>query len=419
MATFKAIVRSSYRKQDGTYRIYIRVTHNRASRYIPTPFYVTTEQVTRGFNLKDQTIIDKLDSHIKELRTRANEIGFIGDKLDIDHFIELLTSQADKIDFLAFWENHILSLTKEGRTGTATVHKSSLKSLRKFNSNKPLYFSDITSDFCLRYFNSLSRLKANTQIMYINSFKAAYSKAQMVYNNDDNDIIVVKHGVFRLINLPKRETAKENAFKTIEEMQAIIDVPYSGIWSYDFAKDMFILAFVCFGTNMADFFTMKKEQYKDGILYYRRKKTARMSGENADMQIKVPEVGKIILEKYSGDKKFLINFKGHSRQNYTARYIHYVFAIAGLEDMPEKRDDIGKYKSKYTFYANRHTMASFARNICKIEYMTVHEMLNHATPSNFKTTDAYLWKDFTPLWDANEKLLSMFDWSFYTDQIKS
>lgn len=418
MATFKAIVRSSYRKQDGTYRIYIRVTHMRATRYIPTPFYVTSDQVTRGFNLKDQTIIDKLDEQIKELRKRANEIGFIGERLHIDHYIELLTSQADKIDFYVFWEKHIASMIKEGRTGTATIHKSALNSLRRFH-NKPLYFSDFTSDFSLRYFKSLSKLKPNTQLMYMNSLKSVYSNAQRVYNRDDEGIVIVKNGVFRLIDMPKRESAKDNAFKLVEEMQAIIDVPYSNIWSYDFAKDMFILSFVCFGTNMADFITMKKEQYKDGILCYRRKKTSRMSGSNVDIQIKVPEVGRIILEKYSGDQKYLINFKGHSRRNYTARYIHYTYAMAGLEEMPEKRDDIGMYRSKYTFYANRHTMASFARNICGIDYMTVHEMLNHAAPSNFKTTDAYLWKDFSSLWEANEKLLSLFDWSFYTDQIKS
>ena len=94
MATFKAIVRTTYKRQDGTYRIYIRVTHRRVHKDMPTPFYVTAEQLTRGGKLKDQTIIDKLEDRIKELRAAANEIGFIGEKLDIDHFIQLLNSQA-------------------------------------------------------------------------------------------------------------------------------------------------------------------------------------------------------------------------------------------------------------------------------------------------------------------------------------
>lgn len=418
MATFKAVVRSSYKRQDGTYRIYIRVTHRRAHRDIATPFYVTQEQMTRGFKLKDQTIIEKLDERIKELRSASNEIGFAAEKLDIDSFIELLDHKSVRIDFLGFWREHIEELKKDNRDGTATVHCSAYRSLSKFHKEKPLYIDEINTDFCFKYFKSLEKLKPNTQRMYINSFQIVYSKAQRTFNNDEAGIIIAKHGVFRLIDLPKRESSKENAFKLVEEMQAIIDVPYSGIWSYDFAKDMFILAFVCFGTNMADFFTMNKEQYKDGILFYRRKKTGRMSGQSVDMQIKVPEVGQIILDKYSGDSKYLIDLKGHSRRNYTARYIHYTFAMAGLEEMPEKKDDIGAYRSKYTFNSNRHTMASFARNICKVDYMTVHEMLNHATPSNFKTTDAYLWRDFSSLWDANEKLLSLFDWSFYLNQKK-
>ena len=133
----------------------------------------------------------------------------------------------------------------------------------------------------------------------------------------------------------------------------------------------------------------------------------------------MPEAGKIILEKYSGDPKYLINFGPHTRNDRFVRYIHYFFAKIGLEKMPEgtTMHDIGNYKnSAYSFYAYRHTMASFAINICGIDYMTVHEMLNHAAPSNFKTTDAYIWRDYKHLWEANDKLLALFDWSFYEKQ---
>ena len=178
---------------------------------------------------------------------------------------------------------------------------------------------------------------------------------------------------------------------------------------------MFILAFVLLGTNMADLIMMKKSQYVDGILSYRRQKTARQSRENADIKIRVPEVGRIILEKYSGDKTYLIDFQGHSRNSRFTHYIHYYFAYIGLEEMPKRFDDIGRFRSQYTFYANRHSMASFARNVCGIDYMTVHEMLNHAAPPSYRNTDAYLWKDYSHLWEANDKLLALFDWSFYTN----
>ena len=61
-------------------------------------------------------------------------------------------------------------------------------------------------------------------------------------------------------------------------------------------------------------------------------------------------------------------------------------------------------------------MATFARNVCHIDKMTVHEMLNHATPQDMRTTDVYLRRDYSHLWEANEKLMALFDWSFYTKQ---
>lgn len=418
MATFKGIVRP-YRRADGTYHIYIRVTHKRVYRDMATPFFVTSEQITRGFKIKDQAIIDKLEDKIREYRNNANNLGFLIDGLDVDHLVELLHNQSDKIDFFEFWEDYISSLKRENRGATVQIYESALRNLRRFNNEQPLYFSAITQSFVQKYYESMQDIKPNTKIMYMGKFKTVYKKAQLRYNNNDAGIVIVRHGVFDNLILPQRESSKENVIRNIEDMQKLIDEPYPWEWGYEFAKDMFILSFTCFGTNIADFLQMKPNQYKDGILYYRRKKTGRMSGTDVDMQVKVPEVAQIILNKYSNDPDWLISFNGRTRNDRFTRFIHYYFAKIGLEEMPKNLNSIGVHRTGYTFYASRHTMASMARNICKVEYMTVHEMLNHAKPSSLKNTDTYLYKDYTAIWDANEKLLSLFDWSFYLKQKNS
>lgn len=415
MATFKAVV-NPYRRDDGTYRVSIRVTHNRVTRYIPTPFYLRPEQMTRRLKIKDQSVLDKIEDKVREYRDKTNELGFFIDNISIDHLLSLIQTSSSNLDFFEYSDTFIQDLEESGRDSTAKIYRSACDSLRRFNENMPLPFSNIDSKYIERYFDSLSNLKANTQRMYIGKLSTIYKSAQRKYNDQNAGIVLIKYGVFDTIKLPTREASKNNAFKTIEQMQTFIDMPYGPSWGYEFAKDMFILSFVCFGTNFADLMNMEKSQYKDGILYYRRKKTGRRSKDNADMQVKVPEVGRIIINKYAGDTKYLINFGQHARNYKFSRFIHYYFAKMGLEDMPKKMGDIGDYRGNYTFYANRHTMASFARNICGIDYMTVHEMLNHTAPSSFKTTDVYLWKDFTHLWEANEKLMALFDWSFYTKQ---
>ena len=416
MATFKPIVRQ-YRRADGTYRVYIRVTHNRQHRDLPSPFYVTPDQITRGFKIKDEAINDKLEQEVRKYRNTCVELGFIISGIDVDHLISLLHSRSDEIDFFGVWERQLEDMRKNGQPESAGIFGIALNSLRKFNDCKPLYFSNITQEYMLRYFNSIKHLANNTQVMYIGAIKTAYTKAQKELNDDTNNIIIARYGVFDRIELPRKTRSKNNVFKKVEELQAIIDCPYHEHWSYIFAKDMYFLCFTCFGTNMADFIRMKKTQYKDGILTYNRKKTERNSGDESEMQVKVPEVAKIILDKYSGDPKYLIDFQGHARNQRFTRFIHYYFQKAGFEK-ETTLDMMGLHRGNFTFYSNRHSMASFSRNVCGVEYMTVHEMLNHATPSNFKTTDAYLWKSYEPLWEANDRLLSLFDWSFYLKQKK-
>mgnify|MGYP002521069351 FL=1 len=267
-----------------------------------------------------------------------------------------------------------------------------------------------------KYFLSLQGLKENTIRSYIISIRKIYKSAQLQYNDDDANIIIAKHGVFKLIQLPQMSSRNDISL-TRNQMQAVIDAPYTGTWIYDFAKDMFILSFVCFGINPTDLLFARKKQCKDGILTYHRQKIADRMRKDSEMKIKLSDVAQIIIDKYSGNKEYLIDFQGHTRRIEVCRYIHATFQNAGIEDKNAK-GRVGHIRGEYVFYTARHTMATLARNDCGVEYMTVHQMLNHATPQNFKTTDVYIQKNFSPLWEANEKLLALFDWSFYLNQKK-
>lgn len=417
MATFKAVIDPRSKRRDGTFNIKIRITHNRKSRYLSTPFYVPFDKVTRSYKIKDTLISDKIDSHLLELRNKYNELGFVSDTMDIDHIVSYLSQKPETINFTDFMDRYCGRLEKEERFSTASTYRIALNSLLRFSGNRPITFREITKQYIYEYWQSLNNLKDNTKISYITLIKTVYKRAQKELNDDDTGIIVVRHGVFDLIEMPKETSLNELAFEKVEDMQAVIDAPYTGTWAYDFAKDLFIFSFACFGINYADIKLLEKADYKDGIITFKRKKVSRRLGGSAEMKIKVPYVARIIIEKYSGDDKYLIDFRGHTREQNVCRYIHAAFQDAGLEPKTESYlPRAGHLKSKYTFYSARHTMATFARNICGIDKLTVHEMLNHATPQDMKTTDVYLRRDYSHLWEANEKLMSLFDWSFYTNQ---
>lgn len=52
MATFKAEVYAHQKKEDGTYNIKIRVTHNKKKKYLATVWYVTQKDLTRSLKIK-------------------------------------------------------------------------------------------------------------------------------------------------------------------------------------------------------------------------------------------------------------------------------------------------------------------------------------------------------------------------------
>ena len=418
MATFKCLIRASDKKKDGTWNVKIRVTHNRQSRYISTPFYVNESQITRGFKIKDQSILDKVEDRMRELRSASNKLGFLADGVSIDHFVELILNQADQKDFFAFMDEHIKKLEKEDRLMTAAARRVAMNSLKRWYGREKMFFQDIDSNLMLRYYEHIRfKLKPGTVETYITALKCMYKDAQRIYNDEENNIIVVKYGVFNKIVLPGNIEFDERSFDTPAQMQAVIDVSYTGIWSYDFCKDMFVLSFVMFGINPVVLVYAKKEQVEDGVFTYRRSKIRRRKNKAAEQKILLSDVAKVILDKYSGDPEYLIDFQGHTRRADGLGYIHGAFQDAGVEP-PDPLVRSGHGKGKYVFYTARHSMATFARNVCDIPWDVVNDMLGHTPRNNTRTTDTYIKTDWTVRWKANEKLLSLFDWSFYEKQKK-
>jgi hypothetical protein len=62
------------------------------------------------------------------------------------------------------------------------------------------------------------------------------------------------------------------------------------------------------------------------------------------------------------------------------------------------------------FYAARHSWATIAcSSVVGIDKATVHEALNHVD-NEMKVTDIYIDRDWSVIWNANKKVLELFDW---------
>lgn len=58
MATFKTCVFKNHLRKNGTYNVKLRITHNRQTRKISTPYYVEAKDVTQELEIKDSELFN-------------------------------------------------------------------------------------------------------------------------------------------------------------------------------------------------------------------------------------------------------------------------------------------------------------------------------------------------------------------------
>lgn len=405
MATFKAVVNPDDKKKDGTINVKIRITHNRKSRYKATPFYLTADEITRSGKIKNQRVLDLVNDEIRKMRDKQTQLGFVVDNLDVDSVVRLLDKKDGNDDFFAYAHQYLQRMMQDpNRKSTARVHCVFIKIFRNYIGKDTLPFDMMRKRLISDFSTYLQEHYApSTEKLIISVLQSIYNKAKKDLNDKEIGVEVVKYDCFEGYKCRCSNT-KPRAFKSVEEMQKIIDCSYRGSFLFDASKDMFILSFILLGLNAIDIVRLKKDDVQDGILTYKRHKIVGRVGDKAEIKIRLSEVAKIIIEKYADNTDYLIGTGRHKRyKEFCSTKIHEVFKTAGIDD-------------NYVFYSARHSMATFARNICGVDFMTVNDMLNHSVPRSLSVTDIYIAPDYTHIWEANDKLLALFNWDFYLKQ---
>ena len=144
------------------------------------------------------------------------------------------------------------------------------------------------------------------------------------------------------------------------------------------------------------------EPVKRNTLVYNRRKTASRRDDKAEMRVRIDSCLDCLMEKYGDPRnKRLFNFytryatpfNFNKALNTGLKQIGKILGIEGLE-----------------FYAARHSWATIARSSdAGVDKSTVHEALNHVS-SNLAITDIYIDRDWSVIWNANKKVLALFDW---------
>lgn len=387
MVTFQYKVNPKQKRRDGTMNVKIIVTYKRKRKMLPTSIYCTSKDITRGGKLKNQSYIDSVERTISSYRRKVANMGLELGDFTLEYIVKKLL-ETDRHDFFTFSEDFI----GNSREATMLGYKNAVNSVERFIGRRSLSFKEMTRDFFVRYEEWLSERHGGItsgDILYINKVEALYRKAQIQFNDENNEII----SSYPLIayKVPKLPLIEKRALP-IEKMREILSLdikhPLTSV-----CRDLFILSFCLMGMNAIDLY--KAEKIKNNRVCYNRSKTKDRRSDGAYIEVFIDKRVRPLVEKYKGKRLAFVFGERYTKTQYkniVSARIKHLGRLVGEDNL--------------TFYAARHSFATIAYNDCGIDKYVVHSMLNHV-PQEMKITDVYIRKTFDKENEANKKVLDL------------
>lgn len=394
MATFKATIFKNRQRPDKTWNVAIRFTHARKVRYISTTMYVTKEDLTSSYKIKNMDIVDRCNDLIKVYRKKVNDLNLEFNDIDIDAVVAYLKQKQDKkgisfTDYAKKW------MEKHAEIKGMKNYKTALNAFCAFIGRDNILCDEVNVK-TMKAFEESLKDRQRAQSLYPNCIIRIFNDAREYYNDEDNDIIRIKHSLNKYKPVAQN-VAKKRAL-SVETIRKIFRLPYNNIRvkgkssRHDLALDCFKLSFCLMGMNSADLFNAA--QFDGKTIIYNRTKTRDRRTDNAEIHIDVPECILPLVNKYRGKKRVFNFYERFSSMAELNRAINI-----GLKEVGEEVGVPG-----LQFYAARHSFATIAVNNVGIPIYTVNDMLNH-TDAKMRITELYITKDFKAINLANDKVI--------------
>lgn len=416
--TISAVLLDHQRKADGTNFYRIRITHQRKHRYLKTNICIEPGDLGRGGKLNNSAKIDLRDNLLKRMRNAAAAIDLYELKtMTIDEVVRQIESrmvdpEQFRLDFVEFGRK----LADKKSPGTAGVYHTSLNALLRFFKLRHPDISEINVRN-LRKFEEFIRnepvVKVNwrtgesTKIaktkgsrapsQYLAAIRHIYKAARIEYNDPDTGKFLIPVDPFEYYSVPRIPASRHRDIP-VEVIQQMIDTRHELTGRVRMAVDAFLISLGLMGMNAVDLYSCAKP--KKGILHYCRTKTANRRDDGAEMFIRIEDSIRNIIKDYTGENRAFDYYTRYSNEETFTTALNQGLAIWCRRYSREK----------FTFYSARHSWATIGRSKrCNIDKGLITIGLCHVSPTR-DTDDIYARIDWELLWDANAKILSVFDW---------
>lgn len=399
MITLKMVIRPERIKRDGTWPVNLRISYQRKSTNISTPYFVTKSQINKNFEIKDRFLQMQIDEDLNKAR---REVSSEFEKLSsmtvsqIGEYLSgfLYSKKKDDINFFEFAKLHIARM-EENNQASRGNYGISVRKIKAYVGHEDLSFNDISITFLSNFDTWLKNNGVGTRgrALYLSNLRAIFNAALREYNDEDSDVIRITKNPFKRFSLPKVETPEKRAL-SLEQMRKLIAYQPQKE-TVQFAKDIFLMSFYLVGMNSVDLYQVTK--ITEDRITYKRAKTRDVRSDGAEISIKLePEVIPLIEKYIDKQKERVFNF--HYRYSTAAgfnsavnEYLKTIGKAIGIEELD--------------FYAARHTWATLFVNECEGSESEAAFCLNHV--SEHKVTSGYIKKDFARIDRANRKVIDL------------
>lgn len=387
-------------KNDGTFPIKIRVTHERVTKYYETVFSVTEIEYSKIFVGK------RLDSEQKKTKTKVNSLIEKADSIieDLESFCfeifkRRFLNTGDRLDLIFLIREKSKELYDNEYFPNARLYKQAANLLEKYNQNKHhstvLKISNFTADY-LKDFQSWAlntcyiidknkstksnKYSVTTINMYLTRVKAVINSLIETGELHRNKSPFGK----KKFLIPKSNNAKRPLEK--QDIQAIFNYqPEKENWI--FSKDMFIFSYLANGMNFTDILQLKWSDVKGDSFYFVRQKT---SSKQPDKKIRVylDEDLEEIIAKHGSHKlgnDYIFNILPWRADKKTQeKIIRSTITKVNLH-LRQIASILGINSNISTYFA-RHTFVTVMHDYGASDY-TIKEIVGH---EDIKSTQSYM-----------------------------
>ncbi len=373
-------------KKGDLYPLVLRLGHNERTTTIPLKIslskkdwdeqarkvkktYVGAESVSRINNIIQKNKSDAMDIILK--LQESDQLA----RLSVVEVRDRIVKKNTSTSFFEYAKQLIEELKTANRIGTARSYQGVSDVLTTYMNEKDLSFKDITFNFLTRFENNhLSNGNGyNGLAVYMRTIRAIYNKAMKAgiiekefYPFDD----------YKIKTLPTEKRALD-----LELLKTIInkEIPQSHICFN--ARNYFVASFMMYGMNFTDMAFLKKDNFIDGRIQYRRRKTSKL------YNIKItPSLETILFHYTKGSKDSPYIFPIIKRDSLALQYKDIQWARKRYNAKLKKLAEFCEIEQNLTSYVSRHSFATQAM-LQQVPLNAISTMLGH---SSLKTTEVYL-----------------------------